>query len=90
MIKSLSSAFFSPAAAALAMSESILKDQKRVLPCCVYLNGEFGVKGYFVGVPAVLGANGVEKVVEFKLDAEEQAMMDKSVAAVKGLVGTLK
>ena len=84
------SAFFSPASAALAMVESILKDQKRVLPCCVYLNGEFGVKGYFVGVPTVLGAGGVEKVIEFKLSAEEQAMMDKSVAAVKELVGTLK
>jgi len=84
------SAFFSPASATLAMLESILKDQKRVLPCCVYLNGEFGVKGYFVGVPTVLGAAGVEKVVEFKLNAEEQAMMDKSVAAVKELVGTLK
>ncbi len=72
------------------MVESILKDQKRVLPCCVYLNGEFGVKGYFVGVPTVLGAGGVEKIVEFKLNAEEQAMMDKSVAAVKELVSTLK
>jgi malate dehydrogenase len=84
------SAFFSPASAAIAMVESILKDQKRVLPSCVYLNGEFGVKGYFVGVPTVLGAGGVEKIVEFKLNAEEQAMMDKSVAAVKELVGTLK
>jgi malate dehydrogenase len=83
------SAFYSPAASTIAMVESILKDQKRVLPSCVYLKGEFGVKGYFVGVPAVLGAGGVEKVIEFKLDAEEQAMMDKSVAAVKGLVDTL-
>ena len=84
------SAFYSPASSTIAMVESILKDQKRVLPCCVYLNGEFGVKGYFVGVPTVLGAGGVEKVIEFKLSAEEQAMMDKSVAAVKELVGTLK
>src|SRR3989339_829744 len=83
------SAFFSPASAALAMVESILKDQKRGLPCCGYLNGEFGVKGYFVGVPTVLGAGGVEKIIEFKLSAEEQAMMDKSVAAVKELVATL-
>jgi malate dehydrogenase len=83
------SAFYSPAASTIAMVESIIKDQKRVLPSCVYLKGEFGVKGYFVGVPAVLGAGGVEKVIEFKLDAEEQAMMDKSVAAVKGLVDTL-
>ncbi len=84
------SAFYSPASSAMAMAESIIKDQKRVLPTCVYLNGEFGVKGYYVGVPAVLGAKGVEKILEFKLDAEEQAMMDKSVAAVKGLVDSLK
>src|SRR5512136_1835451 len=84
------SAFYSPAASATVMVESILKDQKRVLPSCVFLNGEFGVKGYFVGVPAVLGAGGVEKIVEFKLNAEEQALMDKSLAAVKSLVDTLK
>ncbi|MGE5247285.1 MAG: malate dehydrogenase [Verrucomicrobiota bacterium] len=84
------SAFYSPASSTIAMVESVLRDQKRVLPSCVYLNGEFGVKGYFVGVPAVLGAGGVERVIEFQLDAEEQAMMNKSVAAVKGLVDTLK
>jgi malate dehydrogenase len=84
------SAFYSPASSAIAMAESILKDQKRVLPSCVYLNGEFGVKGYFVGVPCVLGAKGIEKILQFKLDAEEQAMMDKSVAAVKGLVDSMK
>ncbi|MBP2668718.1 MAG: mdh [Deltaproteobacteria bacterium] len=84
------SAFYSPASSTIAMVESILKDQKRVLPSCVFLNGEFGVKGYFVGVPCVLGANGVEKIIQFKLDKEEQAMMEKSVAAVKGLVDTLK
>jgi malate dehydrogenase len=83
------SAFYSPASSAIAMAESVLKDQKRVLPTCCLLNGEFGVKGYYVGVPAVLGANGVEKILEFKLDATEQAMMDKSVAAVKGLVDAL-
>ena len=84
------SAFYSPASSAIAMAESILKDSKRVLPSCVYLDGEFGVKGYYVGVPTVLGANGVEKILQFKLDAEEQAMMDKSVAAVKGLVDSMK
>jgi malate dehydrogenase len=84
------SAFYSPASSAIAMAESVLKDQKRVLPTCVYLNGEFGVKGYFVGVPVVLGSKGAEKIIQFKLNAEEQAMMDKSVAAVKGLVDTLK
>lgn len=84
------SAFYSPASSAIAMAESILKDQKRVLPTCCFLQGEFGVNGFYVGVPAVLGEKGVERILEFKLDAEEQAMMDKSVAAVKELVATLK
>ena len=84
------SAFYSPASSAIAMAESILKDQKRVLPTCCFLQGEFGINGYYVGVPAVLGEKGVERILEFKLDAEEQAMMDKSVAAVKELVATLK
>ena len=84
------SAFYSPASSAIAMAESILKDSKRVLPTCAFLQGEFGVSGYYVGVPCVLGAGGIEKILEFKLDAEEQAMMDKSVAAVKELVGSMK
>jgi malate dehydrogenase len=83
------SAFYSPASSAIAMAESILKDQKRVLPTCAYLNGEFGVKGLYVGVPCVLGENGVEQILEFALDAEEQAMMDKSVAAVKDLIAAM-
>jgi malate dehydrogenase len=84
------SAFYSPASSAIAMAEAFLKDSKRVLPTCVYLNGEFGVKGLYVGVPVVIGAGGAEKILQLKLNAEEQAMMDKSVAAVKGLVETLK
>ena len=84
------SAFYSPASAAIAMAESVLKDQKRVLPTCALLNGEFGVDGYYVGVPCVLGAGGVEKIVEFKLDATEQALMDNSVNAVKGLIADLE
>lgn len=84
------SAFYSPASSAIAMAESILKDQKRVLPTCCFLQGEFGVKGYYVGVPAVIGEKGIEQIIEFKLDAEEQSMMDKSVAAVKGLVDSMK
>ncbi len=84
------SAFYSPASSTIAMVESYVKDQKRVLPSCVYLNGEFGIKGYYVGVPCVIGAGGIEKIIQFKLNAEEQALMDKSVAAVKGLVDTLK
>lgn len=83
------SAFYSPASSAIAMAESILKDQKRVLPTCAYLNGEFGVKGLYVGVPCVLGEKGVEQILEFKLDAEEQAMMDKSVAAVTDLIAAM-
>jgi malate dehydrogenase len=84
------SAFYSPASSAIAMTESYLKDSKRVLPTCCFLQGEFGVSGYYVGVPAVIGEKGVEQIIQFKLDAEEQAMMDKSVAAVKSLVDSLK
>jgi malate dehydrogenase len=84
------SAFYSPASSAIAMAESFLKDQKRVLPTCAFLNGQFGIDGLYVGVPVVIGAGGAEKVLELKLDAEEQAMMDKSVKAVRDLVATLK
>jgi malate dehydrogenase len=84
------SAFYSPASSAIAMAESYLKDSKRCLPSCVHLNGEFGVQGYYVGVPTIIGAGGVEQILEFALDADEQAMMDKSVAAVKELVGSMK
>ncbi|HKJ81571.1 MAG TPA: malate dehydrogenase [Ignavibacteriaceae bacterium] len=80
------SAFYSPASSAVSMAQSILLDEKRLMPVCAYLDGEFGVKGYYVGVPAVLGEKGVERVVELTLDAEEQAALDKSVNAVKGLV----
>jgi len=83
-------AFYSPAVSSIAMAEAYLKDTKRVLPTCVYLNGEFGVKGLYVGVPAVIGAGGAERILELKLNAEEQAMMDKSVKAVSDLVATLK
>jgi malate dehydrogenase len=72
------------------MAESILKDQKRVLPTCAYLNGEYGVDGYYVGVPVVLGANGVERIMEVDLDETEQAAMDVSVNAVKGLVADME
>jgi malate dehydrogenase len=80
------SAFYAPASSAIAMAESFLKDKKRVLPCATHLNGEFGVKGLYVGAPAVIGAKGVERVVEIKLDKAEQAMFDKSVSSVQGLV----
>jgi malate dehydrogenase len=80
------SAFYSPASSAIAMAEAILFDEKRILPTCALLNGEFGISGYYVGVPAVLGSNGVEKVIEFTLDGVEKAALDNSAAAVKELV----
>ncbi len=80
------SAFYSPASAAITMAEAIICDEKRLLPVCAYLRGEFGVDGYYVGVPAVLGASGVEKVIEFALDEEEQSALDNSINAVKILV----
>ena len=80
------SAFYAPAAAAIAMAESFLKDKKRVLPCAAKLNGEYGVKGLYIGVPVVIGAKGVEKIIEIELNAEEKKMFDHSVEAVKGLM----
>ncbi len=84
------SAFYAPAAAAIEMAESYLKDQKRVLPCAAHLNGEYGQKNLYVGVPVVIGAKGVEKVVEIKLDAKERAMFKKSIKAVEGLLDACK
>lgn len=83
------SAFFAPSASAVEMAQSILKDKKRILPCCAYCDKEYGVGGYFVGVPVKLGKNGVEQVIEIKLTPEEQAAFNKSVAAVKELVKAL-
>jgi malate dehydrogenase len=84
------SAFYAPSAAAVQMAESILKDQKRILPCAAYCEKEYEVGGYFVGVPAMLGAEGVEKIIEINLTAEEKAAFDNSVAAVKELVAGIK
>ncbi len=84
------SAYYAPATSAIAMAESYLKDKKRVLPCAAYLNGEYGVKGMYIGVPVVLGAGGVERIVELQLTAEEKTMFDKSVGAVKTLVDVTK
>jgi malate dehydrogenase len=84
------SAFYAPAASAIAMAESYLKDKRRVLPCAAMLNGEYGVKGLYVGVPVIIGANGVEKVVEIDLSKAEKAMFDKSVAAVRGLIDVVR
>jgi malate dehydrogenase len=84
------SAFYAPAASAVTMAESFLRDQKRTLPCSAYLDGQYGVKGLFVGVPVVLGAGGVEKVVELDLSDEEKAMLAKSVESVKKSVAETK
>ncbi len=84
------SAFYSPASSTIAMVESIIYDEKRVLPVCAYLQGEYGVDGYYVGVPVILGSNGVEKVIEIDLNEEEKALFDNSVNAVKNLVEDMK
>ncbi len=84
------SAFYAPAASAIAMAESYLKDKKRLLPCAAYLTGQYGVNGLYVGVPVVIGAGGVEKIVEITLNADEKKMFDHSVGAVKGLVDLTK
>jgi malate dehydrogenase len=80
------SAFYAPAASAIEMAESYLKDQKRVLPCAAWLNGEYGIKDLYVGVPVVIGAKGVERIVELELNSAEREMFDKSAASVQGLV----
>ncbi len=80
------SAFYAPASSAVEMAESYLKDKKRVLPCAAFLNGEFGVKGLYVGVPVIIGQSGVERIIEIEFNAAEQQMFMKSVESVKGLV----
>ena len=80
------SAYYAPSAAAVEMAESILRDKKKVLPCAAYLEGEYGINGLFVGVPVKLGARGIEQIYQIKLSADEQALLNKSAAAVKELV----
>jgi malate dehydrogenase len=84
------SAFYAPAASAIAMAESYLRDQKRVLACAAQLTGQYGEKDLYVGVPVIIGAGGVEKIIEIELNAQEKADFDKSVNAVKELVGVTK
>ena len=84
------SAYFAPAAAVIAMTEAYLHDKKRVLPCAAYLEGEYGVTGYYFGVPVVIGAGGVERVLEVKLSGEEQALIQKSLESVKKTVAETK
>ncbi len=79
------SAYYAPATSAIEMAEAFLKDQKRLLPCAAYCDGEFGLNGMYVGVPTIIGANGIERIVDITLAEGEQAMFDKSVEAEKGL-----
>jgi malate dehydrogenase len=84
------SAYYAPSAAAIEMVESILKDKKKVLPCAVLLEGEYGINGLFVGVPVKLGSNGIEKIYEIQLTDAEKAQLDKSAAAVQDLVNVIQ
>ena len=84
------SAFYAPAASAIAMAESYLKDQKRVLPCAAYLTGQYGKDGMYVGVPVVIGEDGVERIVEVELTADEQSQFDNSAGSVEGLIEACK
>jgi len=84
------SAFYAPAASAIAMAESYLKDQRRVLPAAAHVDGAYGLKDLYLGVPVVIGANGIEKVIEIGLNRDEKVMLDKSVAAVHGLIDACK
>src|SRR6266702_1177615 len=84
------SAFYAPAASAVAMAESYLRDKRRVLPCAAWLEGQYGVRDLYVGVPVVIGAGGVERIVEIALDREEKAAFDKSVEAVRELIEVVK
>jgi len=83
------SAYYAPSAAVTEMVEAILKDKKKILPCAAYLEGEYGIKGLFVGVPVKLGARGIEQIIEIKLTAEENAALQKSAASVRELVTVL-
>ncbi len=84
------SAFYSPASAAVTMAEAIIYDEKRLLPVCAFLQGEFGVDGYYVGVPVILGSTGVEKIIEFELNEDEQSAFNNSINSVKTLVGDME
>ena len=83
------SAYYAPSAAAVEMVEAILKDKKKILPCAVYLDGEYGIKGLFVGVPVKLGAGGAEEIIQITLTAEENTALQKSSASVRELVNVL-
>jgi malate dehydrogenase len=84
------SAFYAPASSAIQMAEAYLKDQRRLLPCAAWVDGQYGLNGVYVGVPTIIGANGIEQVVEINLNEDEQAMFDNSVNAVQGLIEATK
>jgi len=84
------SAFYAPASSAMSMAESYLLNKRRILPCAAWLTGQYGVKDLYVGVPVVIGEKGVEKIIEVRLNQEEQKMFDVSVLAVKSLVSQFK
>jgi malate dehydrogenase len=83
------SAYYAPSAAAVEMTEAILKDKKKILPCTAYLQGEYGIEGYYMGVPCKLGAAGIEQIIQIKLTPEEEAGLKKSAAAVKELCAVI-
>jgi malate dehydrogenase len=83
------SAYYAPSAAVAEMVEAILKDKKKILPCAAYLDGEYGIKGLYVGVPVKLGSKGIEQIIQIKLTPEEKAALDKSAEAVKELVAVI-
>lgn len=84
------SAYYAPASAAIQMAESFLKDKKRMLPCAAHLSGQYGIEGLYIGVPAIIGAAGIERIAEVKLEGDDKAGFDKSVAAVNGLLEAVK
>jgi malate dehydrogenase len=84
------SAYYAPASAAVEMAEAVLKDKKKILPCAVYLQGEYGIHNLFIGVPVKLGEKGIEEVIQIKLTPEEQTALNKSAKAVQGLVDDMK
>ena len=84
------SAYYAPAASLVEMAEAILKDQRRVLPSIAYLEGEYGYEGIYLGVPTILGGNGIEKIIELELTDEEKAALDASAEAVKSVMGVLQ
>jgi malate dehydrogenase len=83
------SAFYAPASSAIQMAEAYLLNQKKLLPCAAYLNGQYGLKNMYMGVPTIIGNKGIEKIIEVKLSANEKSMLKKSVKSVQGLVSAV-